>query len=104
MTGVINDPLGQPTAPAGSDCRLILKFWDGRTDGRTLCVKIVITTGPDFQLRIVITTGGTVSLAMGITDDPCPVCKYFQIFYDGSNFTWHSFVGIHGAWHIFIIH
>ena len=31
-TGVINDPLGQPTVPAGSDCRLILKFWDGRTD------------------------------------------------------------------------
>ena len=34
-TGVINDPLGQPTDPAGSDCCLILKFWDGRTD--TLC-------------------------------------------------------------------
>ena len=46
-TGVINDPLGQPTVPAGSDCRLILKFWDGRTDGQTLCVKIVITTGRD---------------------------------------------------------
>ena len=46
-TGVINDPLGQPTVPAGSDCRLILKFWDGRTDRRTLCVKIVITTGRD---------------------------------------------------------
>ena len=46
-TGVINDPLGQPAVPAGSDCRLILKFWDGRTDGRTLCVKIVITTGRD---------------------------------------------------------
>ena len=30
-TGVINDPLGQFTVPAGSDCRLILKFWDGRT-------------------------------------------------------------------------
>ena len=28
---------------AGSDCRLILKFWDERT----LCVKIVITTGRD---------------------------------------------------------
>ena len=42
-TGVINDPLGQPTVPAGSDCRLILKFWDGRI----LCVKIVITTGRD---------------------------------------------------------
>ena len=39
-TGVINDPIGQLTVPAGSDCRLILKFWDGRT----LCVKIVITT------------------------------------------------------------
>ena len=39
-TGVINDPLGQPTVPVGSDCRLIL-------DGRTLCVKIVITTGRD---------------------------------------------------------
>ena len=25
-------PLGQPTVPAGSDCRLILKFWDGRTN------------------------------------------------------------------------
>ena len=40
-TGGINNPLGQPTAPAaaGSDCRLILKFWDGRTDRRmdTLC-------------------------------------------------------------------
>ena len=34
-SGVINDPLGQPTVPAGSDCRLILKFRDGRTD--TLC-------------------------------------------------------------------
>ena len=38
-TGVINDPLGQPTVPSGSDCRLILKFWNGRTylrkDGRT---------------------------------------------------------------------
>ena len=31
-TGVINDPLGQPTVPAGSDCSLILMFWDGRTD------------------------------------------------------------------------
>ena len=48
-TVVINDPLGQPTIPAGSDCRLILKFWDGRTDGRTdtKCVKIVITIGQD---------------------------------------------------------
>ena len=46
-TGVINDPLGQPTVPAGSDCRLISKFWDGRTDGRTLCVKLVITTSRD---------------------------------------------------------
>ena len=26
---------------------LILKFWDGRTDGRTICVKIVITAGRD---------------------------------------------------------
>ena len=42
--GVINDLLGQPTIPAGSDCRLILKFWDGRT----LCVKIVMTTGRDY--------------------------------------------------------
>ena len=49
--GVINDPLGQPTVPAGSDCRVILKFCDGRTDGLTdtLCenMKIVITTGRD---------------------------------------------------------
>ena len=39
-TGVINDPLGQPTVPAGSDCHLILKFWDGwtyvRTDGQPM--------------------------------------------------------------------
>ena len=34
-TGVFNDPLGQPTIPAGSDCRLILKFWDGRKYVRT---------------------------------------------------------------------
>ena len=50
-TGVINDPLGQPTVPAGSDCRWILKFcaghMDGQTKGRTTCVKIVITTGRD---------------------------------------------------------
>ena len=43
-----NDPLGQPTNPAGSDCWFILKFWDGLTDGqtdvRTICVKIVIIT------------------------------------------------------------
>ena len=30
-TGVINNPLGQPKVPAGSDCRLILKFWDGHS-------------------------------------------------------------------------
>ena len=46
-TGVINDLLGLPTVPAGSDCRSILKFWDERTDGRTLCMKIVIATGQD---------------------------------------------------------
>ena len=34
-TGVIIDPLGQSTVLAGSDCRLILKFWDERTYGRT---------------------------------------------------------------------
>ena len=34
-----------PQSRPGSDRRLILKFWDGRTDGRTLCVKIVMTTG-----------------------------------------------------------
>ena len=38
-TGVINDPLGQPTVLAGSDCRWILKFCAGRTyiqmDGQT---------------------------------------------------------------------
>ena len=28
-TGVINDPLSQPTVAASSACRLILKFWDG---------------------------------------------------------------------------
>ena len=35
-TRVINDSLGQPTVPAGSDCRLILKFWDGRMDGHSV--------------------------------------------------------------------
>ena len=36
-TGVINDPLGQPTVTAGSDFHLMLKFWDGLMfgDGRT---------------------------------------------------------------------
>ena len=34
-TGVINDPLDQPTVPAGSDCRWILKFCAGRTYRRT---------------------------------------------------------------------
>ena len=29
---VINDPLGQPTDPDGSNYRLILKLWNGRTD------------------------------------------------------------------------
>ena len=48
-TGDINDPLGQPTVSAGSDCRLILKFWDGRA----LCVKIVITTGRDCGLNYI---------------------------------------------------
>ena len=33
---VMNDPLGQPTAPAGSDCRMNLKFWDVRTDGHSV--------------------------------------------------------------------
>ena len=33
-TGVLNDPLGQPTVPA--DCCLILKFWDGRTEGHSV--------------------------------------------------------------------
>ena len=40
-TGVINDPLCQPLVPAGSNCHLILKFWD---DVQMLCV---ITTGWD---------------------------------------------------------
>ena len=44
-TGVINDPLGQPTDPAGIDCCLNLKLWDGLTDGWIICEKIVITTG-----------------------------------------------------------
>ena len=35
-TGVINDPLGQPSVPADSDCRLILKFCDGRPDRLTV--------------------------------------------------------------------
>ena len=39
-TGVINDPLSQPTVAAGSDFLI-------ETDGLTTCVKIVITTGRD---------------------------------------------------------
>ena len=39
-TGVINDPLGHPLVPAGSDFHLIFKFWDGRTT----CVKMMTTT------------------------------------------------------------
>ena len=35
-TGVINDPLGQPTDSAGSDYRLILKFWNGRAGGQSV--------------------------------------------------------------------
>ena len=27
-TGVVNDPLGQPTVPIGSDFCMILRFWD----------------------------------------------------------------------------
>ena len=42
--GIINDPLGQLTVPASSDCSLIVKFWDGRTDN--LC-EIMITTCRD---------------------------------------------------------
>ena len=34
-TGVINDPLGQPTVLAGSDCHLISNFWDRRMYVRT---------------------------------------------------------------------
>ena len=34
--GVISDPLGQPTVPAGSDFRSILKFSDGCTDRKHL--------------------------------------------------------------------
>ena len=52
--GVMNDPLGQPTVPAGSASRLILKFSDGRTDRPTdrntldgQPVWKVITTGRD---------------------------------------------------------
>ena len=46
--GVINDPLGQPTDPAGGDCRFILKFWDGRMDrGQKDVREIVMTTGRD---------------------------------------------------------
>ena len=41
--GVINDPLSHLTIPAGSDFRLLLQFWDGRTT----CMNIVITTGRD---------------------------------------------------------
>ena len=49
-TGVINDPLGQPTVPGRQWLSLdfeVLCRTDGRTDGRTTCVKIVITTGWD---------------------------------------------------------
>ena len=42
-TGVINDLLGQPTDPAASECCLILKFWNGRTDGQKDVRKYVCT-------------------------------------------------------------
>ena len=41
-TGVINYPLGQPTIPVAV---IVTWFWSFGTDGRTICVKIVITTG-----------------------------------------------------------
>ena len=44
-TEVINDPLSQPTVPTGSDFDFDFEVFV--TDGRTLCVKIVITTGHD---------------------------------------------------------
>ena len=44
-TGVINDPLGQPTVPAS--WVIVTWFWSFGTDGRTLCVIIVITTVRD---------------------------------------------------------
>ena len=34
-TGVMNDPLGQPTVSVCNDISLILTFWEGRTD--SLC-------------------------------------------------------------------
>ena len=43
-TGVINDPLGRQWLSL--DCE-VLGRTDGRTDRRTLCVRIVITTGRD---------------------------------------------------------
>ena len=45
-TGVINDPLGQPKVPAGSDILFDIAVL-GRTYGQTTCVNIVITTGLD---------------------------------------------------------
>ena len=55
-TGVINDPLSQPTVPAGSlDLFCFGRFWKvgtnvrtyRQTDVRTTCVNIVITSGRD---------------------------------------------------------
>ena len=38
-TGVVNDPLGHSTVPAGSPFRFILKSWNGQKDGwmKNLC-------------------------------------------------------------------
>ena len=44
-TGVINDPLGQPTVPGGSDCLLIVKFWDGRTYGHSVWKWLSLSAG-----------------------------------------------------------
>ena len=52
-TGITNDPFSHPTVTAGCDFGFILKSTDGqtrRTDGRTTCVNIVITTGRDCEL------------------------------------------------------
>ena len=64
----MNDPLGQPTVPTSTDFRLILKFCFGQMDGRTSCVKILITIPP-------------VTLAKWIKNSELPKCRTFVILW-----------------------
>ena len=62
--------------PAGSDCCLILKFWDVRTSyGRTICVKIVITIGRDCGRP---RGSNIILLSIGLFTDNVLPQKYFK--------------------------